>query len=110
MASIRNVITLWLNIFLSASAFPHFNAEIFQADVKKFLHERQTSGDQDGGVPCTAAPPPFDAASQLVSTTGEHAFVAPGPGDARGPCKLCPRLLCLTSCCNEDIVPGLKSC
>ena len=29
---------------------------------------------------------PFDAASQLVSVTGEHEFVAPGSGDQRGPC------------------------
>ena len=29
---------------------------------------------------------PFDAASQLVSVDGQHAFVAPGPGDQRGPC------------------------
>lgn len=30
--------------------------------------------------------PPFDAASQYVSNTGDHAFVAPGPTDQRGPC------------------------
>lgn len=30
--------------------------------------------------------PPFNAATQYVSTTGAHAFVAPGPGDQRGPC------------------------
>lgn len=28
----------------------------------------------------------FDPASQLVSTTGEYAWVAPGAGDQRGPC------------------------
>ncbi|KAJ3834285.1 hypothetical protein F5878DRAFT_630941 [Lentinula raphanica] len=28
----------------------------------------------------------FDAASQHVSTTGQHAFVPPGPDDRRGPC------------------------
>lgn len=31
--------------------------------------------------------PPFDAATQYVSNTGAHAFVAPGPTDQRGPCK-----------------------
>jgi hypothetical protein len=31
--------------------------------------------------------PPFDAAQQLVSTTGEHAFVAPSGNDQRGPCR-----------------------
>ena len=30
--------------------------------------------------------PPFDASQQYVSNTGEHAFVAPGPTDQRGPC------------------------
>jgi hypothetical protein len=28
----------------------------------------------------------FDPATQYVSTTGTHAFVAPGPSDLRGPC------------------------
>lgn len=28
----------------------------------------------------------FDAASQLIDTTGDYAFVAPGDGDQRGPC------------------------
>ncbi|KAJ3928404.1 MAG: hypothetical protein NXY57DRAFT_1063857 [Lentinula lateritia] len=28
----------------------------------------------------------FDPALQYVSTTGQHAFVPPGPGDFRGPC------------------------
>lgn len=31
-------------------------------------------------------PPPFDAASQYIDTTGDHAFVAPGASDQRGPC------------------------
>ncbi|KAJ4411675.1 hypothetical protein N0V82_008950 [Gnomoniopsis sp. IMI 355080] len=30
--------------------------------------------------------PGFDAAAQLISTTGANAFVAPGSGDIRGPC------------------------
>ena len=30
--------------------------------------------------------PPFDASQQYVSNTGDHAFVAPGPTDQRGPC------------------------
>lgn len=44
----------------------------------------------------SASPPPvkrvlgvnpgFNAAAQHVSTEGPHAFIAPGPGDARGPC------------------------
>ncbi|KAF8847565.1 Cloroperoxidase [Acephala macrosclerotiorum] len=30
--------------------------------------------------------PGFDASEQYVSNTGDHAFVAPGPNDLRGPC------------------------
>ena len=37
-----------------------------------------------GAMPLVA--PPFDAASQSVSTSGEHRWAAPGPGDDRGPC------------------------
>lgn len=33
-----------------------------------------------------SATPPFDAESQLVSTSGLHAWRAPGPLDSRGPC------------------------
>lgn len=35
------------------------------------------------GIPLA---PGFSTAQQYVSTTGEHAFVAPGPTDLRGPC------------------------
>lgn len=35
-----------------------------------------------GPTPC----PTFDEEDQQVSTTGEHAFASPGPGDIRGPC------------------------
>ncbi|KAH6721232.1 hypothetical protein BKA61DRAFT_699714 [Leptodontidium sp. MPI-SDFR-AT-0119] len=38
------------------------------------------------GAPQHALYNKFDAKSQLVSTSGEHAFIAPGPGDIRGPC------------------------
>jgi hypothetical protein len=38
------------------------------------------------GVPEHATYNKFDPASQLVSTSGEHAWIAPGPGDIRGPC------------------------
>ena len=38
------------------------------------------------GSPLHAAYNKFDAKSQLVSTSGDHAFIAPGPGDIRGPC------------------------
>ncbi|XMA14106.1 hypothetical protein WAI453_006897 [Rhynchosporium graminicola] len=38
------------------------------------------------GTPNHALYNKFDAKSQLVSTSGEHAFIAPGPDDRRGPC------------------------
>jgi hypothetical protein len=38
------------------------------------------------GTPGHALYNKFDAKSQLVSTSGEHAFIAPGTGDIRGPC------------------------
>lgn len=38
------------------------------------------------GAPTHALYNGFDAASQLVSTSGDNAFIAPGPGDIRGPC------------------------
>lgn len=50
---------------------------------------------REAGAPETGSPvkrqaagvtPPFNAASQYVSNTGANAFVAPGPGDQRGPC------------------------
>ncbi|KAI9659726.1 MAG: hypothetical protein M1831_003624 [Alyxoria varia] len=37
-----------------------------------------------GALPLT--PPPFDAKSQRVSTTGEHEYRDPGPNDQRGQC------------------------
>ncbi|KAL8280569.1 hypothetical protein RQP46_006892 [Phenoliferia psychrophenolica] len=39
-----------------------------------------------GGIPRVPGSVPFNAAEQLVSVTGDHAFIAPGPGDQRGPC------------------------
>lgn len=38
------------------------------------------------GTPNHATYNKFDAASQLVSTSGAHAWQAPGNGDIRGPC------------------------
>lgn len=72
---------------VSAWAFPHLKSEVFEAELKRQgFQKRQVDGNQPGKIPCTPVQPPFDAQSQLVSTSGEHAFVAPGPDDARGPC------------------------
>lgn len=63
------------------AAFPHMamrsEGEVVAADVAyKRLLERQSSPPQgSGALPLT--PPPFDAASQLVDVTGEHAVRAP---------------------------------
>jgi hypothetical protein len=38
------------------------------------------------GAPTHALYNKFDAKSQLVSTSGEHAYINPGAGDIRGPC------------------------
>ena len=65
------------------SAFP-----ALMLDADSPLLKRQNAaapqGDGVGALPLT--PPPFDAASQYVSTTGAYKFVAPGKGDARGEC------------------------
>lgn len=38
------------------------------------------------GAPSHALFNVFDPVEQLVSTSGDHAWQAPGPGDIRGPC------------------------
>jgi len=38
------------------------------------------------GSPLHATYNSFDPDTQLVSTSGDHAFIPPGPGDIRGPC------------------------
>ncbi|KAI7643416.1 hypothetical protein KC319_g12655, partial [Hortaea werneckii] len=73
---------------LLVAGFPHI-AEMLE---KQKMQERQV------GVPAVAPFPEFpgspshalydkfDPESQRVSTSGEHEFRAPGPGDIRGPC------------------------
>ena len=69
-----------LGAFASGTlAFPTLNWENVEA--------RQTSGNQGGAdIPCTPVQPAFDAKTQYVSTSGQYAWVAPGPTDQRGPC------------------------
>ena len=55
---------------------------LLDRDVYEMIGKRQVQGS--GAPPLLA--PLFDAADQYVSNTGSHAFVAPGSGDARGPC------------------------
>ncbi|GAB7363424.1 hypothetical protein MBLNU230_g3700t1 [Neophaeotheca triangularis] len=76
----------------SASAFPQYGFEglnkkrsLDSIMNSENIEKRQTEPPQGAGV-APPVPPPFDADLQLVSVSGEHEFVPPGPGDARGPC------------------------
>lgn len=55
-------------------------------DISQHLNQRDSEvGSSWGGLlPLTT--PKFDAEAQRVSTTGEHAWKAPGKNDQRGPC------------------------
>lgn len=71
----------------STLAYPHIAAKV-AADR---LAKRQTLGTivpmpKNAGIPRPPGFPKFDPTTQLTSTTGDHAWIAPGPGDIRGPC------------------------
>ena len=79
-----------LGFALTASTFaicPMAGKRAFeQAEfLKKHLEERGVPEEKrqtgPGGLPFTT----FDE-DQLIDVTGEHAWVAPGPDDLRGPC------------------------
>ena len=55
-------------------------------DISQHLNQRESEvGSSWGGLfPLTT--PKFDAEAQRVSTTGKHAWKAPGKNDQRGPC------------------------
>ncbi|MCJ1449956.1 hypothetical protein MMC28_000284 [Mycoblastus sanguinarius] len=82
---LASIVVLCLSAHL-ISAFPSLlseafvkarNAEPAQVDSPcPHLAKRQAPG----------VTPPFNAAEQYVSNTGQFAFVAPGSGDQRGPC------------------------
>nr|ADN06227.1 oxidase-like protein [Passalora arachidicola] len=71
----------------TAVAYPALDQLATSIDYQKYQKEekRQTLG--------------FDAASQKVSTTGDHAWQAPGPNDFRGPCPG------LNSMANHGYIP-----
>lgn len=56
-----------------ANAYPNILQHLEEAAPKA---KRQTA----------ITTPPFDAKSQYIDTTGQYAYVAPGPTDQRGPC------------------------
>jgi hypothetical protein len=72
---------------LLASAFP----EIAKMVEEKRMQERQVTPQiipfpEYPGTPNHALFNQFDPNLQLVNTSGEHEWRAPGPGDIRGPC------------------------
>jgi hypothetical protein len=73
---------------LLVSAFP----EIARMVAEKRIQERQIQTPQIlefpefPGTPNHALFNQFDPELQLVNTTGDHEWRAPGPGDIRGPC------------------------
>ena len=70
-----------------AAAFPHL-AEMAAANEKRQvgIPTGVIPFPEFPGTPNHATFNQFDAKSQLVSTSGEHAFQMPGPNDVRGPC------------------------
>ena len=80
------LLSLYLLSALQVDAFPHLKPR----DVEALSKQMSKSGD----CPYSAIKKQakrqivFDPATQYVSTTGEHAFVAPNflAGDQRGPC------------------------
>lgn len=72
-------------IFSSVIAISLLTSQIhgFPATLGKHIERHML---EDGEPSLVKRTIPFDAASQYISTTGDHAFVPPGPGDQRGPC------------------------
>lgn len=104
---------------LLVAGFPH---------IQKMLEEQKLQGRQIGvpslvdfpewpGAPNHATYDKFDPEAQRVSTSGEHEWRAPGPGDIRGPCSglngMSPRIHlsfavdtnALISCCEPWLSP-----
>lgn len=70
--------------------------------AKKLAHREAEPGCPLAKRQAPGVTPPFDAKTQYVSTSGEHAFKAPGQGDLRGPCMCClPRSYCITTDHNQ---------
>ncbi|KAK3672124.1 hypothetical protein LTR78_008095 [Recurvomyces mirabilis] len=61
--------------------------ESSQIDKRAIVYPPDRPPQYKGTRPNTGLPPPpFNAEDQLVSTTGDHIWIAPGPNDLRGPC------------------------
>ena len=57
------------------------NPESFNDLLKRSHPEKEVEKRQSGTLPFTTF-----SEDQLIDVTGEYAWVAPGPGDIRGPC------------------------
>lgn len=76
----------------TASAFPHIAEQVATAqdDMSDLIAERApdayTKFPEWPGKPNHALFDKFDPKEQLVSTSGKHRYIKPGPTDKRGPC------------------------
>jgi hypothetical protein len=74
--------------FARTLAFPSRmfdNAQSMSEEEKRSL-EKITAQIEAGIEKRVSTPRSFSASGQYVSNKGDHAFVAPGPNDLRGPC------------------------
>ncbi|KAI1343584.1 hypothetical protein F5Y15DRAFT_412368 [Xylariaceae sp. FL0016] len=84
--------TFFTSLALTATGVEAFPAHLSEAFLRlRDSSEGRTNSNQISDCPYAKrqAPgltPPFDAETQYVSNTGEHAFVAPSGNDQRGPC------------------------
>lgn len=68
------------------SAFPHLAAEYAASQKLEKRINPITPFPEYPGAPAHATYNQFNAGTQMVSTTGIHAWMAPVPNDIRGPC------------------------
>jgi len=81
-----SMISLLLQALAVVDAFPHMAKRMSQATEKRQAVPAVVPFPEYPGLPTHALFNQFDAGAQLVSVSGEHAFIAPGPDDIRGPC------------------------
>lgn len=75
-----------LALAAKVSCFPHLAMDSMTDAIRdEALSKRQSAPPQGAGA-LPLVPPAFDAEDQLIDVSGEHEFVAPGPGDQRGQC------------------------
>ena len=71
---------------LGVNAFPSMMFDIAERESKTVEEIARSINDGSLEARSLEKRVGFNAAAQYVSTTGTHAFVAPGPSDLRGPC------------------------